>query len=83
MPAIAILVASCEVSSTVTRELSDSTTAFVPDVWASTSLSVFLTCDTQFVNAQDWETFLPTLPALMDNSANLFDLGFEPLRERV
>ena len=44
---------------------------------------VFLTCDTQFVNAQDWETFLPTLPALMDNSANLFDLGFEPLRERV
>jgi hypothetical protein len=44
---------------------------------------VFITCDTQFVNAQDWETFLPTLPTLMDNSANLFDLGFEPLRERV
>jgi len=44
---------------------------------------VFMTCDTQFVNAQDWETFLPTLPTLMDNSANLFDLGFEPLRERV
>ncbi len=44
---------------------------------------VFVTCDTQFVNAQDWETFIPTLPTLMDNSANLFDLGFEPLREHV
>ena len=44
---------------------------------------VFVTWDTQFVNAQDWETFVPTLPTLMDNSANLFDLGFEPFREHV
>ena len=44
---------------------------------------VFATWDTQFVNAQDWETFIPTLPTLMDNSANLFDLGFEPFREHV
>ena len=44
---------------------------------------VFVTWDTQFVNSQDWETFLPTLPTLMDNSANLFDLSFEPLREHV
>ncbi len=44
---------------------------------------VFVTWDTQFVNAQDWETFVPTLPTLMDNSANLFDLGFEPFREHA
>ena len=44
---------------------------------------VFVTWDTQFVNAQDWETFVPTLPTLMDNSANLFDLGFEPFREHL
>lgn len=44
---------------------------------------VFVTWDTQFVNTQDWETFIPTLPTLMDNSANLFDLSFEPLREHV
>ena len=44
---------------------------------------VFVSWDTQFVNAQDWETFIPTLPTLMDNSANLFDLGFDPFREAV
>lgn len=44
---------------------------------------VFVSWDTQFVNAQDWETFIPALPTLMDNSANLFDLGFEPFREHV
>ena len=44
---------------------------------------VFVTWDTRFVNAQDWDTFIPTLPTLMDNSANLFDLGFEPFREAV
>lgn len=45
--------------------------------------ALFVMWDTQFTNDQDWETFLPTLPTLMDNSANLFDLGLEPLRERV
>ena len=44
---------------------------------------VFVSWDTQFVNAQDWETFIPALPTLMDNSANLFDLSFEPFREHV
>ena len=44
---------------------------------------VFVTWDTQFVNAQDWETFIPALPTLMDNSANLFDLGFDPFREAL
>ena len=45
--------------------------------------ALFVMWDTQFTNDQDWETFLPTFPTLMDNSANLFDLSFEPLRERV
>jgi hypothetical protein len=45
--------------------------------------AVFIMWDTQFANSQDWETFLPTLPTLLDNSANLFDLSLEPLRERV
>lgn len=45
--------------------------------------ALFVMWDTQFSNDQDWETFLPTLPTLLDNSANLFDLGLEPFRERV
>jgi hypothetical protein len=45
--------------------------------------ALFVMWDTQFTNDQDWETFLPSIPMLMDNSANLFDLGLEPLRERV
>ena len=44
---------------------------------------VFVMWDTQFVNEQDWESFLGSLPTMMENAANLFDLGFEPLRERV
>jgi hypothetical protein len=44
---------------------------------------VFIAWDTQFPNGQDWETFLPTLPTMMENSANLFGLAFEPMRERV
>jgi hypothetical protein len=44
---------------------------------------VFVTWDTQFTNAQHWDAFIPTLPTLMDNAANLFDLSFEPLREHV
>ncbi len=44
---------------------------------------VFAMFDTQFVNEQDWESFLASLPTMMENAANLFDLGFEPLRERV
>lgn len=45
--------------------------------------AVFTSWDTQFVNTQDWDTFLGSLPTVMENSANLFDLGFEPFKERV
>jgi hypothetical protein len=45
--------------------------------------ALFVMWDTQFTNDQDWESFLGSVITLMDNSANLFDLGFEPLRERV
>jgi hypothetical protein len=45
--------------------------------------SVFVMWDTQFTNGQDWETFLGSLPTMMENAVNIFDLGFEPLRERV
>jgi len=44
---------------------------------------VFAMWDTQFGNEQDWESFLSSLPTMMENAANLFDIGFEPLRERV
>ena len=43
----------------------------------------FIAWDTQFTNDQQWESFLPRIPEMMENSANLFDLGFEPLRERL
>jgi len=42
--------------------------------------SVFVAWDTQFVNNQDWESFFSSLPNLMENSANLFELAFDPLR---
>jgi len=45
--------------------------------------AVFIAWDTQFENEQDWESFLGSLTTMMENSANLFDLGFEPLREKV
>jgi len=45
--------------------------------------AVFVMWDTQFANMQEWETFLLSLPTMMENSVNIFDLGFEPLRERV
>jgi len=28
-------------------------------------------------------SFFASLPTMMENSANIFDLGFEPFRERV
>jgi hypothetical protein len=40
---------------------------------------IFTAWDTQFPNLQDWETFLPTIPTMMENSANVFGLSFEPL----
>ncbi|MEI8107429.1 MAG: hypothetical protein WCI46_06400 [Verrucomicrobiota bacterium] len=45
--------------------------------------SLFVSWDTSFINNQDWPTFLPTLITLMDNSANLFDLGLEPFRNSL
>ena len=45
--------------------------------------AVFCGWDTQFSNSQDWESFLGSLPTMMENSANLFELGFEPLKEKV
>ena len=45
--------------------------------------ALFIAWDTQFPNEQDWESFIGSLTTMMENSANLFDLGFEPLREKV
>ena len=33
---------------------------------------VFIVWETQFTNEQDWETFLASLPTMMENAANLF-----------
>jgi hypothetical protein len=44
---------------------------------------VFVAWDTQFANDQEWETFIGSLPSVMENSANFFELGFEPFKERV
>jgi hypothetical protein len=43
--------------------------------------AVFVGWDTQFVNLQDWESFLITIPTMMENSVNTFGLGFEPLKQ--
>ena len=43
--------------------------------------AAFIAWDTQFLNAQDWDSFLGSLPTVMENSANLFDIGFEPFRQ--
>ena len=45
--------------------------------------SVFVAWDTQFTNNQEWDTFLSSIPNVMENSANIFELGFEPFKERV
>ncbi len=37
--------------------------------------ALFLAWETQFPNSQDWESFIGTLPTVMENSAHLFDLG--------
>lgn len=38
--------------------------------------ALFIGWDTQFANNQDWESFIGTLPVVMENSAHLFDLAF-------
>jgi hypothetical protein len=46
--------------------------------------ALFIAWDTQYTNDQvDWESFLASLPTMMENAANLFELGFEPFREKV
>jgi hypothetical protein len=45
--------------------------------------AVFIAWDTQFPNQQDWDTFLGSIPSVMENAANYFELGFEPFKERV
>ena len=43
--------------------------------------ALFIAWDTQFENTQDWDTFLTILPTMMENSAHVFGLGFEPLAQ--
>lgn len=45
--------------------------------------AVFVMWETQFPNNQEWDSFLGSLPSVMENSANYFELGFEPFKERV
>ncbi len=45
--------------------------------------AVFVMWETQFTNNQEWDSFLGSLPNVMENSANYFELGFEPFKERV
>jgi hypothetical protein len=45
--------------------------------------AVFVAWDTQFQNSQEWDSFFGSLPTVMENSANYFEIGFEPFKERV
>jgi hypothetical protein len=46
--------------------------------------AVFVAWDTQFTNDEgEWDAFFASLPTMMENAANMFELGFEPFRERV
>jgi hypothetical protein len=42
---------------------------------------IFVAWDTQFTNVQDWDTFLFSVPTMMENAANLFGVGFEPFKQ--
>lgn len=42
--------------------------------------ALFIAWDTQFKHAQDWESFIGSLPTMMENSAHLFDLAITPMR---
>ncbi len=41
---------------------------------------LFVSWDSQFVDNQDWDTFVPVLLTVMENSASIFDLQIAPLR---
>ena len=45
--------------------------------------AVFVEWSTQYSNVQEWETFLPTIPPMLENAVNHFELGLEPLRDRL
>lgn len=45
--------------------------------------AVFVEWSTQYANAQDWDSFLSTIPTMLENSVNHFELGLEPLRARL
>jgi hypothetical protein len=40
---------------------------------------LFVSWDSQFGGTQDWDTFVPSLLTVMENSARMFDLGIAPL----
>lgn len=41
--------------------------------------ALFILWETTFSNSQDWESFFAALPAVLENSAHLFDLAFMPM----
>jgi len=41
---------------------------------------LFVSWDSQFAATQDWDTFVPILLTVMENSASIFDLQIAPLR---
>jgi len=41
--------------------------------------AVFIAWETKFTNTQDWESFIGSLPTVLENSVHLFDLGFNPM----
>lgn len=45
--------------------------------------AVFVEWSTQYANVQEWESFLPTIPTMLENAVNHFELGLEPLRDRL
>lgn len=42
--------------------------------------ALFLAWETQFPNKQDWESFIGTLPTVLDNSTHVFDLSLASLK---
>ena len=41
--------------------------------------ALFVAWETKFTNEQDWESFIGSLPTMLENSAHLFDLAFTPM----
>jgi len=39
---------------------------------------VCVSCETQYRNDQDWESFIGSVPTMFAAGANAFSLGFEP-----